>query len=1838
MADDFDPDAYIQNFDPDASLADTAQEAPAQSAAPEFDPDQYIRNFDPDKYLASQEPEAEGHIAADAREIAHGVVPMAAGVAGAGAVSALAAPVTAAATVVNPILGGAVALGFGAAGMLGGAYLGEKAQDAVLKKGFGYDDDVLRAANRKARPIETQVAGLLPFAGNPAATLGQRAAGAGMMGAFSGGQQLARGEFDPAALATDVAFGAVMPNGNRVTRAIHGAAEGAVEKYAPGRPDTQPRPGADADKADANVSQSPSVAGNNATAQQPAADPKAPIGQENSKAAGPENYAKKKVAIENSPFAAEPKDTGFSQGDVTTDKTVMSALAPETKGQVIDTGIEEAAAQQAAPAPDLRKQQAAQMNAEILKQYPSGKMPSDVRERFNANVQLLRGKQQAALAPEPAPQSSTSVIVNGKPVQLPTVAPRDAPPVTEIAKGMMGDIKGVSPEEISQAVDTAAEYTPEQQAARLADIEARNITPEPAAPVGFTTAKGSKYVVHEDGTTTRDKAARADVGHEGDSGMKPRTAKTIYVNGDASRLSGAGLQGDVGGKGYRVAIKDGKATFLWWNEKAGKWGAPESGRDIPFTTMPEVGKSPVELWRPADDVPGHEAYRGQHAGNKITELAHPITPIVKDGLARQTAKAQADMITRLRAEGKNDLADRYEAMTPEQRQEIHAQLANGLRDRASKAGSLRNNLGAETKNATQRDQHNRAIDAVQKAFDAHPPKENETGPELTERLRAAVDTANTAHGGNPLSRKGGYLPRAMPESFQWLRLVQQNALRNPAYWTNDKLAAFKTAEEDLRSKLDKSEYPTKNPELLDRGIEMNRRGGGDVAESLGERRGYNPEDEINAALDAHRAGQSIEEAVEAVREGRKPFDIDTEERETDSKPRITPVTDAKTLAALKPKARLIDATTPEGAAEIEAIFDRGSPTKKIPTAEAREGKPLTDEEVVALSGKPPIKGSQIDPAEKARLAALMNLAQSRGASRAAPKKSYVQGEKYKDEVKDLTGRLIQSARDFGANEQGGVPFDKIEAAVKGLIGKLRKEANAPGKKGKVYDTPLEVGPHLTSYIAKAPYSAENNAGRKVADRMNVVAKTDNMIRVGGLQEQQAINDALRPQTRSERLKEGAKNKLDQIKGKGQEIAPDLADARARSRQMYDALESKDASKIKDDATREIFETQVLPKQLETEFIRATIREQFPEANIGRETEDGVHRLAVNGGPLEAAETIGTNADPVAGNNPLSTARKSPMLERPFVVLEGVKSGKRTVIHMASDPNGKFTGDFTAWDKHKPIDVDAPKLEFELGGVYEMGGRKFKMRDATTDEIEAHALGNDGEPMQYKRDIAASVISANVYHRQLLNHLQALEELKQSPEFANFATISNNAPKVASGEWKKSDTPGFEKYWMDPHVREALRDAYQPGINDDALNVARNLSRALTKTIFWNPIVHQLNVGYHWVVERGFKWLPGDGNYRELAETGATAIKSVVKQDKLQQVLAEHGAGNIYGGVYSEGAHQKLGLALGEMMAKEPNKWGPVARTLDLSVGDLIRSVYKASSRAMWSVNDMLLTQAILSDLKHFNKTVDTASKAEIRESINRVERHIPNYRLPARVIGSGEGGRFLSAKQGDPLYFAFGRYHYGVFNSFANIVKNVVKGSGADRTEAIGHLMTMGALAFVVWPYIYKPIAQALTGNEDASVRGRGPMGPISHIREMRETGDYGPLYRETLSFSPLIAAVMDISRNKDFGGNPILDRKDLSDALHGSPKGVARSGAQALGYAAQTGVAPLGTLNSALSNKNQGVLGGLRDQVTDVKNPSPAAAKWMNTQERSQQRDHTRRVKKEPNIGDKFLGAVGLD
>lgn len=213
--------------------------------------------------------------------------------------------------------------------------------------------------------------------------------------------------------------------------------------------------------------------------------------------------------------------------------------------------------------------------------------------------------------------------------------PRGVPSATEAVLDAVNNVMRRAPVTVVDPSGTTAgeifRTIPAEDAAKPVQPAAREPAEAPATPPGegvpeapgprsFTTAKGSTYEVHDDGTTTRNKSYHPEHGPE-DVGLKARSARTIYVNSaeDASNLSGAGLSG-VGPKGFRLVTRDGKATLVWENQN-GQWGTAASSRDIPFTTEPDVGKFPVEMWSPKDDVPGFaEAYSNQHGGNAITEV------------------------------------------------------------------------------------------------------------------------------------------------------------------------------------------------------------------------------------------------------------------------------------------------------------------------------------------------------------------------------------------------------------------------------------------------------------------------------------------------------------------------------------------------------------------------------------------------------------------------------------------------------------------------------------------------------------------------------------------------------------------------------------------------------------------------------------------------------------------------------------------------------------------------------------------------------------------------------------------------------------------------------------------------------------------------------------------------------------------------------------------------------------------------------------------------------------------------------------------------------------------
>lgn len=177
-------------------------------------------------------------------------------------------------------------------------------------------------------------------------------------------------------------------------------------------------------------------------------------------------------------------------------------------------------------------------------------------------------------------------------------------------------------------------------------LNSKNTPSNTITPVAtFETAKGSTYDVHDDGTTTRTKAARAE--HPGDEGLKPRSAATYYADENAAnRLA------TPEGKWRIVDHGDGTLSLVT-PTKNGGWGAGSLERNVPVSTMPTVGAYPIELWGPEKfTVGGGRVYKEIHPGNAITSISG-FDPFAEFPAADQPT---AEPVSDLTAQAK-DLAD-----------------------------------------------------------------------------------------------------------------------------------------------------------------------------------------------------------------------------------------------------------------------------------------------------------------------------------------------------------------------------------------------------------------------------------------------------------------------------------------------------------------------------------------------------------------------------------------------------------------------------------------------------------------------------------------------------------------------------------------------------------------------------------------------------------------------------------------------------------------------------------------------------------------------------------------------------------------------------------------------------------------------------------------------------------------------------------------------------------------------------------------------------------------------------------------------------------------------------
>lgn len=652
--------------------------------------------------------------------------------------------------------------------------------------------------------------------------------------------------------------------------------------------------------------------------------------------------------------------------------------------------------------------------------------------------------------------------------------------------------------------------------------------------------------------------------------------------------------------------------------------------------------------------------------------------------------------------------------------------------------------------------------------------------------------------------------------------------------------------------------------------------------------------------------------------------------------------------------------------------------------------------------------------------------------------------------------------------------------------------------------------------------------------------------------------------------------------------PELRENPARLERIYRAHERGDLDSL-DPQSRELYNKYLRPMFDQANTLFSNIKKIAPE-KIGDKVLNHIMRIRKGYDPDLDVLQSGLSGDPIEGVQGVSGARKGAMNDRVFTALERKTDGKRLVI--SPDPDGKG---YTKWQGGIGTHVDFPGFKHVEGADMSNHGIDYTMRDALTDEIEKNAKFADNKPARYYHN---PILSAALGLKDLAlqaRHLQFLKATKEDPKFLASSTTSK---KTADDRgWVTTKMPQFDGIYMDPNLARVFDQYAKPGF--DMPDWLRSASQAVTKTLFWMPTAHILNVGMHWFGGRGWDWIKPTG-YRNLAVSSVQAIRSVMAQDNRQLDLYRRNAGLRLGAVLNKDYLQVIGKIAGEQIEKQP-EWVAVSKVLGVGVPELAKAVYAGSSRVMWAANDMFLTQQIIeNEMKGMTKEM----------AISHAERHIPNYRIPATLVGSGKMGRFFAQWMEDPVTSSFGRYHYGVFNSYAHMVHDMIdKGAtGKERLDAVGNLMALGFLAFAIKPAM-DAMAQLVTGNKNAETHDRGPLAVPAQIgRVLKGQDDLMAPVRNMASMPPAVTTALEARDNKDFSGHAIVQPGDVELAAHGSAKAAGRALVAEGEHAVRGLISPVNTAANAFG-KGQGPLAALRDQALDIKEPSQKSVKYDRTQ-----------------------------
>lgn len=551
---------------------------------------------------------------------------------------------------------------------------------------------------------------------------------------------------------------------------------------------------------------------------------------------------------------------------------------------------------------------------------------------------------------------------------------------------------------------------------------------------------------------------------------------------------------------------------------------------------------------------------------------------------------------------------------------------------------------------------------------------------------------------------------------------------------------------------------------------------------------------------------------------------------------------------------------------------------------------------------------------------------------------------------------------------------------------------------------------------------------------------------------------------------------------------------------------------------------------------------MPELDLA---EDVLPRYAVGkGGFIDRFLALSESGLPAAfGFRKAPSAAKG----RTIFALEH-PDGSRSVVSL-----GKNNA-LVQWDNGTPTVLGKWEGKFELGKELEGGGVDGGvLKHATQDEAQAHT------DVKYLPNSYEAVLRKSQELRNSIMDVETVNRMVNSPEFSSVVAdekvISReDAQAYKEDKWRPVSSrvqmlfPEFKDKLFEPNIAETIEDYLKPRSDFPAAKVYRALNNFLLKAMFLNPIPHINNEFMHWVPERGLQWVSPKG-YNRLVKHGATALNSVLHQDALQREMLYNGASlfmpSIENEVFLKGRIEE------QLKAAEKNPgFKELAKSIGMSPVELAKFVSQKSTNLMWTSRDVMYTQAILEHMDRLDPSIWNKSPEEraptMKEAITEVERHMPSYRIPNRVLGS----RALAAAMKNPYLTVFSYYHYGMVKSFAefgrSLILDPIQGKGSpgkvakNAVTAAGQLATIGLIYSMLYPASDKAFTEML--DRDVQARRAGGFALLENVKKAADEHDidFETLLRTVISPAPVSYDVLSIFLNRDlFTMKPIHQPSD---------------------------------------------------------------------------------------------------